>query len=305
MATSTGAGKVAKARGKRTGRASKAVLDDLGAHVSIAGGLEKSFARAVEVGARATQIFCKNQRQWKSRPLGDYEVGCFRRERRNSGVERTVIHGTYLVNLATEDPELRRKSLHCCGFELQCAAALDVLGVVQHPGTHEDEGHGIALISEGIEAICTEPLYAGSALLLETTAGQGNSIGWQLSQIEAIIRGLSEYAAERVGLCLDTAHLHAAGYDVGSKKGWDAILEEIEERIGLDRVRCIHVNDAAVERGSRVDRHANIGEGKIDIKGFEALMNEPRLVGVIKILETPADEDGHERDLNTLRQLVS
>jgi deoxyribonuclease-4 len=281
------------------------VNEDLGAHLSTAGGLATCFERAREEGARCAQIFVKNQRRWAARPLLEPEVRAFGAAWRASDVGAVVAHATYLINLAAEDAKIWANSALCLGQELGRAAALGLGGVVVHPGSSlGPREHAIARIALGIEQAFREAGEDERArLILENTAGAGGTVGLRFEELRAILDALPARLAARVDICIDTCHLHAAGYDLGSTAAYEATMRELDVALGARRVAAIHVNDSKGERGSRVDRHANIGEGTIGLACFAALLADPRFRGVPKILETPREGGGHLRDLATLRRL--
>jgi deoxyribonuclease-4 len=254
---------------------------------------------------RSLQIFVKNQRQWAARPLAAAEVAAFRAAWRAAGARDVVAHATYLVNLASVDAAVRAKSAACLAEELARAAALGLRGVIVHPGSSaRGRDAGIERIARGVEAAFARAETAGARLLLENTAGSGDAIGARFEDLRAILDALPARIAGRVGVCIDTCHLHAAGYDIGSTAAWEATMRELDGALGAARVGAIHVNDSKRERGSRVDRHANIGEGTIGAACFEALLADARFEGVPKIIETPRENGGHARDLALLRSMV-
>ncbi len=283
----------------------EAVLNDLGAHVSVAGGLDKAFDRAAEIGARTLQVFVKNQRQWRWRPLGDYERGMWWRKRRESPVTKVFAHGTYLLNLASEDDGIFTRSIDTLREELWRCAVLGIEGVIFHPGSHEGGIEaGCARIAEGLVEVDRDPRTHGALIILENTAGQGNTLGRTFEELRAMIDACPPEVAQRVAVCLDTCHLHAAGYDMSSAEGVHACFEQAERVIGLERVVALHLNDSKGACGSNLDRHMHIGEGTIGKQGFRALLGYAPLIGVPKLLETPPENDGLARDLETLRELV-
>lgn len=256
---------------------------------------------------RAIQIFVRNHRMWASRPLSPAQVEAFRAAWRASEVRSAVAHGTYLVNLASESDEIRARSVRCLREELSRVARLGLRGLVLHPGSAGAgpgaRERGIARILAGIEKALGDPAAAGARLILENTAGAGGTIGTTFAELGAIIAALPSAIAARVDVCVDTCHLHSAGYDLTTPRGYEATMRELEETVGLERLATIHLNDSLCERGARVDRHANIGEGTIGLSLFEAILHDPRLRDVPKILETPPEDRGRERDLATLAGL--
>ena len=281
-----------------------------GAHMSIAGGYFKAIAAARDFGMTACQLFTKNNNQWAGKPIGDEDVRLFREERSGSGIEHLCAHASYLINLASPNEELWTKSVAAMREELIRAETLGVPGVVLHPGstvgcTAEE---GLRRIVEGIDRIHAETPGLGSQIWLETTAGQGNCLGRTFGELETIIGGVRE--PERLGVCLDTCHVHAAGYAIHTPEGYEETFGELAEKLGVDRVKAIHANDSAKPFGSRVDRHAHLGQGTIGLDAFRRLVNDPRFAAVPLYLETPKEtreEDGEHWDrvnLQTLRGMV-
>lgn len=277
----------------------------LGAHVSTAGGVVNAFARGQEIACESLQIFVKSPNQWRGKALGSDEATAFRAARVAGGKLPVVAHAAYLINLAAAEPILGKSR---AGFadELGRGATLGLDGVVVHPGAHLGRGIDEALtaIAESLDAIAATLPDDAPKILLELTAGQGTVVGHRLEQL-ATIRARTK-SASRVAYCLDTCHAFAAGYELGTAAAVEEFLAEVDACLGFELVACIHLNDSAHEKGSRKDRHANLGEGKIGLEGLRRLVTEPRLAGVPAILETPLGDDelGHARDLATLRRLL-
>lgn len=279
----------------------------LGAHVSVAGGLALAFERGREIGCDALQIFVKNASQWRARPLAAAEVEAFAAARVASGEPPLVAHAAYLINLCAVDPAILEKSRAALADELQRAGALGVGGVVVHPGAHLGAGEdaGLTAIAASLDAIAARVAPGPAArILVEATAGQGSVLGHRLEQLAAIRTRATTGGG--LGFCLDTCHAFAAGYDLGSAAAVEDFLAEVDRVLGLDSIACVHLNDSVGELGSRKDRHANLGAGRIGLEGFRRLLAEPRLAAVPMILETPLgdDERGHARDLAVLRSLL-
>ncbi len=278
----------------------------LGVHVSVAGGLETGFARAVEAGCDCMQIFVKNQRQWRAPKLTEDQITRYKAAQQESGLCRVVAHASYLLNLAAPG-DTRRASVVALIDELERCEALGVESLVFHPGAHltDTVDNGIARIAESLNEITLETKGFCTMILLETTAGQGTSIGWQFEQIAAIRDRLT--SPERVGVCLDTCHLFAAGYDIRSTTAYATTSHQMTATRTLDVVRCIHFNDSKKDLGSRVDRHDHIGRGKIGDSGFANFLNDPRWRLTPMILETAKekDENGEDMDRVNLRRLRS
>lgn len=278
----------------------------LGAHMSIAGGLERAVERGAAVGATALQIFTKSSNQWAARPLAEGEATRFREAVRASGMTRVVAHDSYLINLCSPDDALWRKSIEACALELERCAILGVPWLVTHPGGHMGEGEsaGIRRMAEAIDQVHARVPASEASLALETTAGQGTVIGHRFEQIAALIAGARSGA--RLGVCLDTCHVFAAGYDLRTERGYQDTMRQFDAEIGLDRLVAVHVNDSKRELGSRVDRHEHIGRGHLGLDAFRFLMNDARLVDRALVLETPKDEECREDvvNLTTLIGLV-
>ena len=278
----------------------------LGAHTSAAGGLPQAVARAVDGGYEAIQVFVKSPRQWRARPLARGEAPAFRAALGTGPVRYAAAHGTYLVNLAATDPRTLRRSRSTVGLELGKCQTLGIPDLVVHPGAHLGRGldDGLAAVAASLAAVLAGRRGRATRLLLENTAGQGTTLGDRLEQL-AEIRRLSGHP-ERIGFCIDTCHAFAAGYRIDRARGWQAFVDELDRHLGLAAVGCVHLNDSRHAAGSRRDRHANIGEGRIGRAAFRRLLRDPRFAAVPMILETPLGDDGrgHHRDLALLRRLA-
>lgn len=278
----------------------------VGAHMSIAGGMHLAFERGVRAGCLTLQLFLKNSSQWKGKTLAEPDRLLFREAESRSCIRPVLAHGSYLINLASPDPALRRKSLDAFQDEMERARLLGVPFLILHPGSHMGAGEeqGIARIADGLNH-ALERVGPPVIILLENTAGQGTSIGHRFEHLAAILGSVTH--TDRVGVCIDTCHTFAAGYDIRTRKGYMRTIDEIDRLIGLDRVRAFHVNDSKRELGSRVDRHTHIGQGFLGLEAFRLLVNDKRFAGTPKILETPKGEDLKEDIMNlaTLRGLVS
>ena len=282
-------------------------LPPLGAHCSVAGGMPNSIARATSLGCTAAQVFVKNAAQWRWRELEEEEVAAFRAAHAGSAVGPLVAHASYLINLCGTDPLILERSREALADELARCARLGVMGLVLHPGAHLGAGEeaGVERVAASLDAVLAELPGAPVRVLLENTAGQGSCMGHRLEHLAAIRDRVAEPA--RVGICLDTCHAFAAGYALHEPAGYEEMFAEIEERIGLAALGCMHLNDSLRPFGSRRDRHAHIGEGEIGLGAFARLLQDPRLAAVPMIIETETGDDleGHRRDLETLRGLVS
>ena len=258
--------------------------------MSVAGGLPRGVERAVAHGCQAMQVFAKNASQWQGRPLPPDEIRAFRRLVNQSGITPVVSHASYLINLATANRGLRAQSLEAMGDELDRAESLGLLGVVLHPGCYTDgsEAHGLALIADGLDLLFRDRRRCRTLVILEHTAGQGTSLGFTFEQLATIV-GLMK-AERRVGVCLDTCHLLASGYDIASPEGYARTFKEFGRILGFDRLKVFHMNDSKRPLGSRVDRHTHIGEGFVGLDAFRRIVNDRRFRGLPMLLETPKSE---------------
>ncbi len=258
--------------------------------MSIAGGLPRAVERAVLHGCEALQIFSKSANQWRARPLPAAEIRAFRSALAESGIFPAVAHASYLINLATRSPALRAQSIASFGEELDRAEALGLMGVVLHPGacTSGSESEALALVGDALRELLRERRRGKVMVLLEHTAGQGTSVGHRFEHLAAIIERAN--GSRRIGICLDTCHLHAAGFDIVSRRGYDATFETFDRIVGLDRLRVFHLNDSKRPRGTRVDRHEHIGRGDIGPGAFRRLLNDARFETLPMLLETPKTE---------------
>ena len=272
----------------------------IGAHESIAGGPSKAFARAVEHGARSLQIFTRSARGWSSPPLTDEECVAFRAEAKRTGLP-VIAHGSYLANLGTDDPALRVKSIDCVQDELTRCERLGVPYLVIHPGSHPDEARGIAQIASALDQVHAQTPKFRAKVCLEVTAGQGSAIGWRFEHLAAILSAVRHEA--RLGCCLDTCHLYAAGHDFVGRGGYEKVLAALDHAVGLSRVKCFHLNDCKKPLGCRVDRHEEIGKGTIGRSGFRALVNDERFAQTVAVLETPSPEH-YGQSIRLLESLV-
>jgi deoxyribonuclease-4 len=276
-----------------------------GAHMSIAGGVHRAFERGLKAGCRTIQIFLKNSNQWNAKPLTEEDRELFREAQKQSGIGPVTAHDSYLINLASPDKSLREKSIGAFIEEMKRANFLNVPYLVMHPGSHVGTGieAGIERISEAIRQ-ALEIVDPPVSIVLENTAGQGSSLGHCFEHLAAIMEKVPY--SERIGVCLDTCHLFAAGYDIRAREGYLKTMKDFDRRIGLSKIRAFHVNDSKKDLGSRVDRHAHIGQGCIGIEAFRCLVNDRRFVRIPKILETPKGPDLEEDIINlaTLNSLL-
>jgi len=260
----------------------------LGSHLSIAGGLHKALEKAAGYGFGAVALFVRNQVQWREPSLSDAKVLKFRKKRVELGIGPVIAHASYLVNLAGRK-EIRDKSLTAMAADLDRCNRLGIDALVFHPGSNPDTAEGIRLIAEGLDEILTAVPAGPTTILLEGTAGQGNSVGCRFEHLAAILDRCK--GRDRLGVCLDTCHLFAAGYEIRLADAYAATMDEFDRIVGLDTLRAIHLNDSKKPLGSRVDRHAHIGLGEIGADGFSQLVNDVRLAKIPMILETPKDVD--------------
>jgi deoxyribonuclease IV len=284
-----------------------------GSHLSIAGGMHRATQDAVRLGFETVQVFTKNQQQWSVKPLEPAAVSEWVGACRAAGFSQTVAHDSYLINLASPDDALRNKSQNLFEEEVRRCEMLEIPFLVTHPGAHmgkrddaDDEAAGLERIVASLDAVVKAFPKMKTTICLESTAGQGTSLGHQLEHLAAILNRVK--APARFGVCLDTAHLFAAGYDFRGK-AYKTLLKSLDETIGVDRVRVWHLNDSKKPLGSRVDRHDHIGLGTIGLEGFRPIVADRRWLGTPKILETAKEQDDQGRDwdavnLQTLRDLM-
>lgn len=278
----------------------------LGAHESIAGGLHKAFDRALSATCDAVQIFVKSNRSWAVKPLAEDEIAQFKAMAEETGIRPVVGHTSYLLNLGSPDELLWEKSRNMLITELERCKALGIPWLVLHPGAHVGSGEeaGLARVAEGLGEVHAATPGLRTQVLLETTAGQGSSLGHTFEQLARIIE-LTPHG-ERLGVCLDTCHVFAAGYELRTAEGYAATMEAFDQALGLERLKALHLNDSKGERGNRKDRHEHIGKGHIGLEGFRNVVNDPRLAGLPGLLETPKGDDLREdrENLAVLRSLM-
>lgn len=280
----------------------------LGAHVSIVGGYHEAVRRARQAGCDCLQLFTKNGNQWRDRRVTAAEAEQFTAALAEFRITHPIAHDSYLINLASPDKSLWQKSVNSLLSELRRSEALGIPYVVTHPGsaTDNNEYGGIRRIVRALNQIHSRAGRSRTRILLETTAGQGNSLGWKFDHLAAILGSAKEPA--RLGVCFDTCHVFAAGYPLGTDDDYQATMRSVEALVGLGRIRAFHLNDSVRPLGSRVDRHAHIGRGQMGLEPFRLLLNDPRFFGIPMYLETPKGaENGVDFDvlnLTTLRSLV-
>lgn len=281
----------------------------LGAHQSIAGGLHLAFDRILQVGGECLQIFTANQRQWRANPLHADDVRLFQEKRQAAGNMPVASHASYLINLAATEPDKAEKSITAFAEELRRCRQLGIELVVIHPGSHGGAGveAGLHAVARNLELTLERAgaLDANLTILLETTAGQGTALGSQFEELGWLLHH-SRYP-ERLGVCVDTCHIFAAGYDLTTAAGYAQTMAQLEQHIGCGRVRFFHLNDSKKGCGSRVDRHEHIGFGQIGLEGFRCLLNDPRFRRHPMTLETDKSPDLAEdlANIGRLRALLA
>ena len=282
----------------------------LGSHLSVAGGLYRAVEAATELGLASLQVFTANQRQWNPRSPDGAGIRIFRSAVRREKLRPVVSHASYLINLASPDEEARCRSAQAFGAELDRCKALGVSLCVVHPGAHLGSGveEGVGRVAATLDEVYAERPECNVRTLLETTAGQGTSIGHRFEHLRDIIAAAA--CRRRLGVCVDTCHVHAAGYDITTEAGYEKTVTDLVRYVGKSRIRCLHVNDSKTARGSRVDRHEHIGRGTIKTGAFRRLVNDVRFANLPAILETPKGTNDRgvlwdRINLKKLRQLVA
>ena len=279
----------------------------VGAHISISGGVSQAFERGVEASCTAMQVFTKNATRWEALPFAAGEAERFRSEQARTGIAPVVAHGSYLINLASPDPALLERSRQAFLEELRRAQALGLSCVITHPGAHMGAGveAGLARIAESLDWLEQRAGAGAPAICLENTAGPGTVLAGDFAHLGTIFAQVR--TPSRLGVCLDTCHAHAAGYDFASPDAYRRSLASLEAAVGTGRVLALHLNDAKGERGSRLDRHEHLGRGRLGLECFRLFMNDERFAAVPKIIETPKEDDGRPMDpvnLGILRSLA-
>lgn len=275
----------------------------LGAHFSISKGFEEAIKDAESIGCTTAQIFLHSNRQWNIKPIEPSAAKTFKAFLKQSNINPLIAHACYLINLASDNKDIVAKSIKTLIYELEASNELGIPYVVLHPGSNTNVAQGVANIICNINKILENT--TNSSILIENTAGQGSSLCWSLQEIATIITGIHD--KKRIGVCLDTCHAFAAGYDFTTKTSYKKFWEDFQETLGLDSLKAIHLNDSKKPLNSRVDRHENIGQGLINLEGFSLIMNDPNLTHVPKILETPYDNDAcatYKKDMATLAALI-
>lgn len=269
--------------------------------MSIAGGYYKAVQAAARAGCDCVQLFTKNNNQWRAKPITDAEAERFRATLAELGIAHPISHDSYLINLASPDDELWKKSIDAFIVELQRAELLGIPYVVAHPGayTTSSEAKGLKRIARGLNEVHKQTRGIAAKCLLETTAGQGSNLGWKFEHLAAVMDGVRD--PDRLGVCLDTCHVFAAGYPLQAKKDYLATMRQFDKIVGLGQIKAFHLNDSKAKFGSRVDRHAGIGRGEMGVEPFRWLLNDRRFRRVPMYMETPkGEEDGEDLDVTNL-----
>jgi deoxyribonuclease IV len=277
----------------------------LGAHVSTSGGVGNAPANGLRIGCEAIQVFTKNQRQWKAKPLSEVEIESYLCELERTGIQLTVSHDSYLINLASPQDQILEQSRAAFEDEIERCEQLRIPFLVLHPGSHVGCGEkaGLRRIADSInEALCKKPAYK-TRLLVETTAGQGTNLGYRFEQLAEILEFVKQ--KKRVGICVDSCHIFAAGYEIRTAGAYRSTMKQLDEIVGLRKVRAFHLNDSKTPLGSRVDRHEHIGSGQLGVETFRMIVNDERFQKIPMILETPGEEADFVRNLQLLKGLKS
>ncbi|NLE46719.1 MAG: deoxyribonuclease IV [Chloroflexi bacterium] len=278
----------------------------LGAHMSIAGGIHLALERAQSVGCDSAQVFVKPNRAWAAKPLAQHEIDLFRAGTSKNDIHPIVGHASYLLNLATSDDALWKRSCDTLALEMRRCYLLGIPWIVLHPGSHTGSGEGVGLarVIRALDQVHDATSDIDTMILLETTAGQGSSLGYRFEQLGSIIQRARN--PERLGVCFDTCHVFAAGYELRTRQGYTETMEQFSREIGMDRLKVIHINDSKGDIGSRLDRHEHIGRGMLGLNAFRFLFADRRLANRPGLLETPKSNDLHEdrENLQILRGLI-
>ena len=273
-----------------------------GAHLSVSEGYSQLFSAADDIGCRAVQIFAKNQRQWESKPIDSSSTVSFKESKAKSNVKYMNVHASYLLNLVTPDDNVFNKSVSSLLDDMKRAEMLGIKDIVVHPGSHMGSGEtlGIARIAQAINIIFKENEFCN--LLLETTSGQGTSIGWKFEHIRDIISKIKD--SGRAFVCYDTCHTFAAGYDIRTKESFEETFGSFDRTIGISKIKLFHINDSKNELGTRKDRHEFLGKGFIGMEAFKMLVNDLRFKDSPMILEVPGDYDDFKKEIRNLKSLI-
>lgn len=276
----------------------------LGAHVSVKDGVDFSPERARALGCDSMQIFTRNQMQWKANAIEEDRAAKFRQNVRKNGIQRTMAHDSYLINLCALDKRILEMSKEAFTDELERARILKIDYLVFHPGSHLGAGEkkGMKNIAANVRKVLEAIGDGGPRVLFETTAGQGSNLGYSFEQMAFMLGEVG--MDDRTGICYDTCHSYAAGYDIRTEDGYRKTIQQFDDIIGLERLFAFHFNDSKGGQGSRIDRHDSIGKGKLGKSAFANLVNDGRFERHPMVLETPGGDDGYRKDLKTLRSLI-
>ena len=277
----------------------------LGAHMSIAGGLDKAIDRAIATRATTMQIFTKNNKSWFGKNISTEESELFKKKLKESNLVKIMAHTSYLINIGSAKKDVEKKSIEALKHEIERCEQLNIPYLVLHPGSHIGQGEEKAIkqISKNLDKVL-EKVSGKTKILLETMAGQGTSIGHTFEQIKEIIQGCTH--KKKIEVCLDTCHIFSAGYNIATPKGYENTLNHFKKTIGIRKLKAIHLNDSKTKFNSRKDRHENIGKGEIPLKTFELIMNDKQLQNIPKVLETPS-QDGiieYKKEIKLLRNMI-
>ncbi len=276
----------------------------LGAHTSIAGGVFNAIKNGEKIAADVVQIFSKSQMQWKGRDYSQEELEKYFQLQKETGIHPVVIHDSYLINLASPEKEKLNKSIKAFIDEMQRAAILKIPYLLTHPGSHMDAGEtaGVKQVARSLKQVWESAGEDNVEILLEATAGQGSNLGYKFEHLRDMI-ALSGIETH-LGVCIDTCHIFAAGYDIRTAESWDKTIREFDSIIGLKKLKLFHLNDSLKPLGSRVDRHRRIGQGEIGDAGFKAIINDPRVYHLPMILEVPGGLEAYKEDIALLRSFI-
>ena len=278
----------------------------IGAHLSVAGGLENALGLAIQTNCTVVQIFTKSGRAWFAKPLTEEQITTFKKACKATPNVKTVIaHAGYLINIAAKNKDIEQQSIASLIAELKRADELGLDALVLHPGSHVGQGEetGLNKIAANLD-IVFEQSKTKTMLLLETAAGQGTNLGYTFEQLAYLYKKVTH--KKQLGFCLDTCHIFSAGYDISTTAGYKTVLEHFDTIVGLEHLKAIHLNDSKNECGAKLDRHENLGKGKIPLEAFACIMNDPRLLGVPKILETPIIKDSleYKAEITLLKSMI-
>lgn len=276
----------------------------LGAHISVAGGYHKTIERALSIGCTTVQIFTKSNRQWRAKPITAQEADLFKKTFEASGLHSVIVHASYLINLASNTPHVRTQSIHALGEELHRCHQLNIPYLVLHPGSNSEVSRedALTLIADNLNAVIKDlPSTQKTMILLESMAGQGSTLCNTFEELAFVLDRVS--SKHHIGVCVDTCHIFAAGYDLRTKKTYEETWKKFDALIGLERLKVIHCNDSKKELGSRVDRHEVIGKGLLTDSSFALLFNDKRFFAIPKILEIPKED--LSTDLACMKHIVT